>query len=230
MDHRTGQNVQSTVTEKNESFDPYIEENGNKFMVPYHMIKKVTFSNVSKSEMIDIPHAARLQYRLMLLEPIIKASVDFTKSKITVIYNNNDSGNNHPKISLEELSEFLKKEGVIVDTKQAAVEVYDYYKNFYSYAYNPPSIRERAPYGYTPEQWSKLKPEWEGKLKAGNAAKLGKHRAFQQAYLEENPEMAAKIDPNFKPAEEKKLTLKDKLLGKKKGNTGGGKGFWFHGI
>ena len=78
----------------NEDFDPYVTENGNKFTVPYQMIKKVTFTNVSKAEMIDIPHAARLQYRLMLLEPIMKASVDFTKSKITVIYNPDTADNN----------------------------------------------------------------------------------------------------------------------------------------
>ena len=84
----------------NSSFDPYVEEKGNKFRVPYRMIKRVAFTNVKKSEMIDIPHAARLQYRLMLLEPIIKASVDFTKAKITVTYNPDTSDNNKEKISL----------------------------------------------------------------------------------------------------------------------------------
>ena len=47
----------------------------------------------------------------------------------------------------------LKKEGIHVDAARMANEDYDYYKNFYTYAYNPPSIRERAPYGYTAEQW-----------------------------------------------------------------------------
>ncbi len=228
MDHSNGPNYQSTATQTNAKFDPYVEENGNKFRVPYHIIKKTTFSNVSKSEMIDIPHAARLQYRLMLLEPIIKASVDFTKSKITVIYNHDTSDNNHPKISLDDLREVLKKEGISTDPAHMAHEDYDYYKNFYSYAYNPPTIRERAPYGYSQEQWQKMKPEWEAKLKKGNLEKVEKHRAFQQAYLEENPEIAAKLDPNFKPSETKP-TLKEKILGKKKGGSGG-KGFWFHGI
>jgi len=194
--------------------------NGEKFRVPYRMIKRVTFTNVSKSEMVDIPHAARLQYRLMLLDPIMKASVDFTKSKITVMYNPDTADNNKEKISLEDLREVLKKEGITTDTNHMVNEDYDYYKNFYSYAYNPPTIRERAPYGYTPEQWQKQKPEWEEKLKKGNLEKVAKHRAFQEEYLEENPEIAAKIDPNFKPGTKK--------LSKKKG--GAGKGFWFHGI
>jgi hypothetical protein len=230
MDHRTGSETQSTAVKTNEKFDAYVTENGEKFRVPYHMIKKVTFTNVSKQEMIDIPHAARLQYRLMLLDPIMKASVDFTKAKIIVTYNPDTADNNKEKMSLDELRAVLKKEGISTHDEHMVNEDYDYYKNFYSYAYNPPSIRERAPYGYTAEQWQALKPEWQEKLKKGNLEKVAKHRAFQQAYLEENPEMAAKLDPNFKPTEHKQ-TFTDKLLGrKKKGNTGGGKGFWFHGI
>ncbi|MDE1865451.1 MAG: hypothetical protein KGH94_02320 [Candidatus Micrarchaeota archaeon] len=227
MDHNSGSNYQSTVTQTNANFDPYVTENGNKFRVPYRIIKKVVFSGVSKADMIDIPHAARLQYRLMLLEPIIKASVDFTKSKITVIYNPDTSDNNHPKISIDDLREVLKKEGINTDTNHMAIEDYDYYKNFYSYAYNPPTIRERAPYGYTQEQWQRMKPEWEAKIQRGEIEKQEKFKAFQDAYLEENPDIAHKIDPNYKPGE-KKLTLKEKLLGRKKGS--GGKGFWFHGI
>jgi hypothetical protein len=227
MDHSSGSNYQSTSTRVNESFDPYVTENGNKFRVPYHMVKKVTFTNVPKSDMIDIPHAARLQYRLMLLEPVLKASVDFTKSKIIVMYNPDTSDNNHPKISLDDLREVLSKEGISTDTNHMLNEDYDYYKNFYSYAYNPPTIRERAPYGYTQEQWAKLKPEWEEKLKKGNLEKVAKHRAFQEAYLEENPEIAHIVDPKFRP-NTAKLSLKEKLFGRKK--SGGGKGFWFHGV
>lgn len=219
MDHSSGSSYQSTAVKTNESFDAYVTENGNKFRVPYRIIKKVTFTNVSKGEMIDIPHAARLQYRLMLLDPIMKASVDFTKSKITVLYNPDSADNNKEKISLDDLREVLKKEGISTDTQHMVNEDYDYYKNFYSYAYNPPSIRERAPYGYTQEQWNKEKPEWEKKLVKGNLEKQAKFKAFQDSYLEEVPEMAQKIDPNFKPDPKKK--------GKK---TSGGKGFWFHGI
>jgi hypothetical protein len=220
MDHTSNSGYQSTAVQANESFDAYVTVNGEKFRVPYRMIKRVTFTNVNKAELIDIPHAARLQYRLMLLDPIMKASVDFTKSKIIVTYNPDTADNNKEKISLEDLREVLKKEGISTDPAHLIDEDYDYYKNFYSYAYNPPTIRERAPYGYTPEQWQKQKPEWEEKLKTGNLEKVAKHKAFQEEYLEENPEIAQKIDPNFRPGTKK--------LSKKKG--GGGKGFWFHGI
>jgi hypothetical protein len=146
--------------------------------------------------------------------------VDFTKSKITVLYNPNTADNNHPKISIEELRDALRKEGVLTDTEHMVIDDYDYYKDFYSYAYSPPVIRERAPYGYTMEQWQKMKPEWEAKVQKGEVEKLKKHKAFQESYLEENPEIAAKIDPNYKPGK--------RILGKKK--EGSGKGFWFHGI
>jgi hypothetical protein len=193
------------------------------------MIKRVVFTNVKKSEMIDIPHAARLQYRLMLLDPVIKASVDFTKSKITVIYNHDKSDNNKEKMSLDELKAVLKKEGVSTDEPvTAANEDYDYYKEFYTYAYSPPSIRERAPYGYTQEQWQKMKPEWHEKMQKGEQAKKEKFRDFQQRYIEENEQLAEKIDPTYKKGG-RKLTLKEKILGRKKG-SGGGKGYWFHGI
>ena len=198
----------------------YVMEDGKKFRVPYRMVKRIVFSNVSKAELRDMPHAARLQYRLMLKDSILKATVNFTKSTITVTYNPESSDNLKEKISQKEIIDFLVGEGIHVNAQAIKEEDYDYYKNFYSYAYNPPTIRERAPYGYTPEQWQKQKPEWEEKLKKGNLEKVAKHRAFQEEYLEENPEIAAKIDPNFKPGTKK--------LSKKKG--GAGKGFWFHGI
>jgi hypothetical protein len=230
MDHSSNSGYQSTATQTNEGFDAYVVENGDKFRVPYRIVKKATFVNVSKADLIDIPHAARLQYRLMLLDPILKASVDFTKSKITVIYNPDTADNNKEKISLEDLREVLQKEGITTDRAHTVNEDYDYYKNFYSYAYNPPAIRERAPYGYTMEQWQKMKPEWQEKLKKGNLEKVAKHHAFQQSYLEaQDPEIARKIDPNFRPSTAK-LTLKERLFGKKKKGGDGGKGFWFHGV
>ena len=102
------------------------------------MIKRVTFTNVNKAEMLDIPHAARLQYRLMLLDPIMKASVYFTKAKIIVTYNPDTAYNNKEKISLEDLKEVLKKEGISTDPADLVNEDYDHYKNFYPYAYIPP--------------------------------------------------------------------------------------------
>ena len=88
------------------------------------------------------------------------------------------------------------------------------------------TIRESAPIWLHNGAVEKLKPEWEEKMKKGNLEKVEKLKAFQEGYLEENPEMAQKIDPNFKPG--RRSLSRRKILGKKKGS--GGKGFWFHGI
>ncbi len=217
MDHRSGSSGQSGAAE--EGTDIYVTENGDRFRIPYRMIKRVTFNDLIKSDLVDLPHAARLQYRLMLLEPILKASVDFTRLKITIIYNPDTSDNRKEKISLDQIREVLTKEGITTDQAHTVNEDYDYYKNFYNYAYNPAAVRETAPYGFTMEQWRKLKPEWEMKVKRGEVSKQEKFKAFQEEYLEENPEMAPMIDPSFKPGTRK---------APKKG--GGSKGFWFHGI
>ena len=229
MDHS---NVDVNITqEKSESqFDAYVVEKGEKFRVPYKIIKKVIFTDLKKEELIDIPHAARLQYRLMLLDPVIKATVDFTKSKISILYNPREAENIREKISLDELKEFLTKQGVNVSQEHTVVEDYDYYKNLYSYAYTPPSIRERVPYGYSKDEWVKLKPEWEEKMKQGEIDKQVKFKKFQEDYLEENPEMATKLVEGFKPKPSVvvKQTFFGKILGKK--NKQKEKGFWFHGI
>ena len=224
MDHSSGHSSHEATI--NDSFDPYVVENGKKYMVPYRMIKRAVFENIDRKELIDIPHAARLQYRLMLMDPVIKASVDFTKAKITVLYNPADSDNNKEKISLEEITAFLAKEGVMTNPSYTIVEDYDYYKNFYSYAYNPAKIRERAPYGYTMEQWQKMKPDWERKMVEGEAAKKVKFKNFQEAYLDANSDAAAVVAPG-RIAKKRKPTLKERIFGK--GNSNG-KGFWFHGI
>jgi hypothetical protein len=207
----------------------YLTENGKQYRVPYRVIKQVIFTGLSKEELIDIPHAARLQYRLMLLDPVIKARVDFTKLKISVIYNPREADNYKEKISLDELIEFLSKQGVSVKSENTALQDYDYYKELYSYAYNPPVIRERAPYGYTKEEWQAMKPEYEKKLKESEAQKLEKFKQFQEGYVESlDPAMAAKVVEGYKPKPAKALTLTEKIFGKKKEEKG--KGFWFHGV
>jgi hypothetical protein len=208
-------------------YNSYVVEDGKQYRVPYKMINKVTFTGLKKEELIDIPHAARLQYRLMLLDPVIKARVDFTKLKIVVIYNPRGADNIKEKISLEELKEFLTKQGVNVSDASTKVEDYDYYKELYSYAYNPPSIRERAPYGYTMEQWKSMKPEWEKKMKDGEIEKQVKFKKFQEGYLDANPEMAPKIVEGYKQKSEN-ITFLKRIFGKKK--KGNEKGFWFHGV
>ncbi|HUY70516.1 MAG TPA: hypothetical protein VMV00_03035 [Candidatus Baltobacteraceae bacterium] len=231
MDHSTQTEVKQ-AEEENSDFEAYVTEDGKKYHVPYRMIKKLIFSNVSKEELKDIQHSARLQYRLMLMDPVIKANVNFTKRIITILYNPKTADNIREKTSKEELMDFLAKQGVNVDTKFMVDEDYDYYKNLYTYAYMPPKIRETTPYGYTKEEWLKLKDDWEVKMQKGEEAKLGKHRAWQDSYLEANPEIQKAIAPDFKPtvAVAGKTSLLGGLLGKKPSAKKKEKGFWFHGI
>jgi hypothetical protein len=230
MDHsNVDVDIKQEETVNSSSDSAYITENGKQYRVPYRVIKQVIFTGLSKEELIDIPHAARLQYRLMLLDPVIKARVDFTKLKISVIYNPREADNLKEKISLEELTDFLSKQGVNVKSENTVLEDYDYYKDLYSYAYNPPSIRERAPYGYTKEEWQAMKPEYEKKLKESEAGKHEKFRKFQEGYVESlDPEIAAKVVEGYKPKPVHKLTLTEKIFGRKKEDKG--KGFWFHGV
>lgn len=227
MDHN---NVDADIKQEDHAgsdFDAYVNEDGKQYRVPYRIIKQVTFTGLAKDELIDIPHAARLQYRLMLLDPIIKARVDFTKSKINVIYNPREAENMKEKISLDELIDFLSKQGVHVTAENTSIEDYDYYKELYTYAYNPPTIRERAPYGYTKEEWKAMKPAWEKKMRDGEVEKLEKFRKFQESYLETVPEMAPKIVEGYRPSV-KKATFFGNIFGKKKQDNG--KSFWFHGV
>ncbi|MDE1869252.1 MAG: hypothetical protein KGH60_04805 [Candidatus Micrarchaeota archaeon] len=208
--------------------DAYVTENGERFRVPYRMIKKVIFSNLKKEELIDVPHAARLQYRLMLLDPVIKAIVNFNKQRITVIYNPRTAPNAKEKISQDEIIDILSKQGVHVDKAHIEENDYDYYKDLYTYASLPPSIRERPPYGYTLEEWKKMKPEWTAKMQELTIEKDKKQIEWQQAYLESHPDIAKQIDPNFKPSIVKQSAL-GKLFSNKKANKKE-KGFWFHGV
>ncbi|MCL5679928.1 MAG: hypothetical protein M1465_01120 [Candidatus Marsarchaeota archaeon] len=168
----------------------YIEENGNLYRVPYRIVSKVVFSNVDKSEFKDPEHAARLQYRLMLNDAILKARVHYARGNITIIYNPPSADNLKEKISLDEIVKFLAGEGVHVSGANTANGDYDYYKDFYSYAFNSPSIREHAPYGYTIQEWKKMKPEWERKKAEYREKNEEKFRQFQMDYLKEHPELA----------------------------------------
>src|ERR1700719_2137966 len=136
MDHTNAEVKVKEQEQKNPDYDEYVVEDGKRFRVPYKIVKEVIFTNLKKEELIDIPHASRLQYRLMLLDPIIKARVDFTKLKISVIYNPSSAENIRAKMSFDELIEVLSKQGIHPDPKSTVETDYDYYKNFYSYAYN----------------------------------------------------------------------------------------------
>jgi hypothetical protein len=160
-------------------------EEGKKYRIPYHIIKRAVFSGLKREELIDVQHSARLQYRLMLLESVIKAIVDFNDLEITVMYNPTGADNNSAKMSIEQLTEFLAQEGVHADQGGVKNEDYDYYKHFYSYAYSSPSIRKSAPYSYTLDEWKRLEPEFIKKTARANEDKLAKFRAWQKKYLKE---------------------------------------------
>lgn len=164
------------------SKDYIAEADGKKYHVPYRMIKEVTFGNISHQDMVSMEYAARLQYRIMLLEPVIKARVEYVKNRIVVIYNPVGADNMKDKMSLDELIAFFEKEGIHVDRKAIVERDYDYYKEFYQYAYFPKSIREAPPYGWTKEEWQKQKE------------KLAK-----QQYRKEHPTVLDRIRTALKP-------------------------------
>lgn len=187
----------------------FVDENGKKYRVPYHMIKKVEFPNISKADMVSQEHAARLQYRLMLLDPVIKAYVEFVKQRITVIYNPDTADNIREKMSQEQLIEFLKNQGINVDRTKMVERDYDYYKEFYGYAFNPKVIREHPPYGHTTEQWKKMKPKWEQSMKEGEAKKQQNHKEYQEKYERLHPEVYGVKEPlpeKRKPSVLKKIS------------------------
>ena len=167
----------------------YVNINGSQFRMPYRMVKKVVFSNINKQELIDPQHAARLQYRLMLLDPVIKAQVNYLKSQIMVIYNPEGADNIRDKISLSGIVEFLEKEGVHTDQKSTSESDYDYVKEMYSYFFNSPRIREHPQYGFTEQEWKKLKPKFEEETKKQKVEKWQKFLDFQKKYKEEHPEI-----------------------------------------
>lgn len=155
-----GPSMEESAEEKKGSGESYfIEEEGRKYRMPYKIVKKLTFKNLDQKELIDIPHVARLQYRLLLFDAIIKAKVDFHKKFIRIIYNNPEADNIREKISRAKLIEFLAGEGVHVSEAPENMEEvdYDYKKELYDYAYFSPSIREAPPYGWTREEWAKEK-------------------------------------------------------------------------
>jgi hypothetical protein len=208
MDRRDNQQIEKTKeleetkTEEavvQESMDPqserargvshFIEENGIKFRMPYTIIKKLTFKNLDQNELIDIPHVARLQYRLLLFDAVVKAKVDYHKRFVRIIYNPPNADNIKEKISRAKLIEFLAGEGVHVSELPENVEEvdYDYQKELYDYAYFSPSIREAPPYGWTREEWKKEK-----------------ERKEKEKYRMEHPTMLDKILGRDKKKEQKK--------------------------
>lgn len=227
MDHREHANNANGFMkdiEANEDFNDMITENGKTFRVPYRMVKEVVFKNVKKEEMKDMEHSARLQYRLLLMDPVLKAKVEFNRQRITIVYNPVGADNRKEKISERELIEFIAKEGVHVERGSMEERDVDYYNEIYRYQFEPDSIREHPPYGYTREQWRQMKPSWEKMRDAAESAKIEKFHEWQEGFIEKHPEMHKEY--GFVP-KKRKMTIMERLFGRKKEDKD--KGFWFHG-
>ena len=180
MDRRDSQEVeqqQAMETQRDEQKEmAWVEEEGKLYRMPYKMIKEVKFTDLDKNELKDIPHAARLQYRLLLMDSVLKAKVAFHKGYIWILYNPVGADNTKEKISHEQLVQFLANEGVHVKPEAIQGRDYDYYKEYYKYTYFSPSIREAPPYGWTREQW-----------------KAEKERKEKEEYRMEHPTTVDKI-------------------------------------
>ena len=183
---------ENTTRQSGEANDIYVEDEGEKYRVPYDKVKRIVFSNLNKSELIDLEHAARIQYRLLLNEAILQAKVSFVKQEITIIYNPTGSHSRNPSISREEIVNLLEKEGVHIN--QASVEEtdVDYYKEIWYPQFHPKQIREHAPYGFTIEEWKKMKNEYEKKVAKARASKWASFLSWQKKYESEHPELAEK--------------------------------------
>jgi len=207
-------------------YDDKVVYKGKSYRVPYKMIKEVTFTNLNPAQLRSIEYSARLQYRLLLLDSVLRAKIEFIRNKMTITYNPIESKNRKDKISREQLIEFLAKEGVTVNMQSISERDVDYFQEIYRYQFEPATIREHAPYGYTIQEWKKMKPEYEKKMKEQIAAKYNKFRKWQDNYLEAHPDLAKQYNYVPKP---KKVSIVERIMGKgKKGEKD--KGFWFHGV
>ncbi|MGC8648655.1 MAG: hypothetical protein ACP5UN_00305 [Candidatus Micrarchaeia archaeon] len=140
---------------ENEASLQYVEEDGKKYRMPYKLIKKIKFNNLDPKELIDIAHCARLQYRLLNFDAIIKAKIEFVKKSIDIIYNPPDADNKKAKMSKEDIIKFLNQQGIHPKPENIEERDFDYYKEFYSKAYFPESIRHAIPYGWKKEEYEK---------------------------------------------------------------------------
>lgn len=182
MDH-----TQDAHTEGQAAASAFVTDSGVRYRMPFRMVTKTTFADLKQDELIDARHAARLQYRLMLLESVIKATVDFANLKITVIYNPAGSGNGRPETDADKMRAFLEGQGVHALPENTREEHYDYITKLYSYAYLPARTRTSAPYGYTAQEWQSMEPAYEKKSANADKKKLAKFRAWQVQYLKEHP-------------------------------------------
>ena len=224
MDRRNNTPEESGYTKdlsQVQAYDDKIVYKGKTYRVPYKVVKEAVIK-VSKDSMHDLEHAARLQYRLMLLDSVIKAKVEFVKGIITIVYNPKDSPNSKAKASIDELIEFISKEGVLQEGSFTERDL-DYFEEIYKYQFEPATIREHPPYGYTIKEWKSLKPGWENLLKEKNASKHEDFKKFQEKYLEGHPALAGEYSIAPKS---KRPSIFERIFGPKDKE----KGFWFHGL
>ena len=93
-------------------YNDKVEYNGKVYRVPYRMIKEVVFFDISAGDLKSIENSARLQYRLLLMDSVLKAKVEFVKNRITITYNPLEAQNRKEKTSTKELIDFLAREGI----------------------------------------------------------------------------------------------------------------------
>jgi hypothetical protein len=179
--------------ESKEASTPYTGENAGRYKVPYQSVKELIFANVKKEELVDAEHSARLQYRLLLLDAVIRAYVDFSLRKIFIIYNPSEAESKLEKTSRQELVAFLAEQGVHVSNDEIQENDLDYYSGIYAPQYNPPSVREHPPYGYTTEEWKKMKVDYEKRRSIWDAKNRDKFHVWQRSYAKRHPELAAEL-------------------------------------
>ena len=166
---------------------------GRQARVPFQTVKEMVLSNIKKEELMDFEHAARLQYRLMLKDSVIRANVEFVRRKIVIMYNPEDADNRMEKTSRKELVAFLAKEGVHVSQSDIEEKDLDYYNDVYLAQYNPPSVREHQPYGYTPVEWKRMKNDYTRKKAQWDKNNKEKFHEWQRKYLQDHPDFAAEL-------------------------------------
>jgi hypothetical protein len=166
--------------------------------IPYQAVREIVFSNLTGEDLIDPEHAARLQYRLLLKEAVINATVDFAQRRILVTYNPDSATNRMEKTNADALMDFITSEGVHVSEKNTKEKELDYYNDVFLAQYNPPSVREAQPYGYTSEEWQKMKKEYQRKKAEVDSKNKEKFRDWQVNYLKEHPDLAAELSGNSK--------------------------------
>ena len=68
--------------------------------------------------------------------------------------------------------------------------------------FNPPSVREAQPYGYTSAEWQKMKKEYQRKKAEWDVKNREKFHEWQAEYLKGHPDLAAELSSDSKKSAE----------------------------